>query len=383
MKTRDSPRLLIVDDEPAHLHALCETLGDQGFEVNGCAHPEEALLALGRQPYDLMLSDLAMPGMNGIELLKAALQRDPSMVAIIMTGEGTIGAAVEAMKSGASDFILKPFKLSVMLPVLERGLAMRRLRHENAMLERQVREHAAELEAANRELDAFTRSASHDLRSPLNAVLGYSSLLLHKVGPSLPPEQRRLIVNTEHAARRMDHLISALMRLSHLGRHALQLQPVNVGALVRAVVADLRQDEPQRDLIVQIDPLPPVIGDESLLRQVFFNLLSNAFKFTGRMASPVIEVGSMDGAADVPVYFVRDNGPGFDMQRADRLFEAFHRLHRSEDFEGSGVGLSIVQRVIQRHGGRIWADATPGHGATFYFTLRPEPDAVRANLAAA
>jgi FixJ family two-component response regulator len=288
MNSSESSRLLIVDDEPAHLRALCDTLEDQGFDVHGCSHPQDALEALRRTSFDLMLSDLAMPGMNGIELLRAALQRDPTMIAIIMTGEGTIGSAVEAMKSGASDFMLKPFKLSTVLPVLQRGLAMRRLRHENAMLERRVREHACELEAANRELDAFTRSASHDLRSPLNAVLGYSTLLLHKVGQHLPPEHRKLIVNTELAARRMDLLISSLMRLSHLGRHALTLQPVNLDALAHAVVADLRQDQPQREVSVQIDRLPPVIGDESLLRQVYFNLLSNAFKFTSRISASLI-----------------------------------------------------------------------------------------------
>ncbi|MDP9044419.1 MAG: response regulator [Pseudomonadota bacterium] len=368
--TRESARLLVVDDEPTHLRALCDTLEEQGFDVQACNHPSQALEALRRSRYDLLLSDLAMPDMNGIELLRAALLRDPSMVAIIMTGEGTIGSAVEAMKSGAFDFMLKPFNLSAVLPTLERGLEMRRLRHANAALERRVREHAAELELANRELDAFTRSASHDLRSPLNAVLGFSTLLLHKVGPHLPPDQRALIVNTELAARRMDQLISALMRLSRLGRHALRLHPVDLNALVQSVVLDLRRDQPQRDVSVDIHRLPAVIGDEVLLRQVFFNLLSNAFKFTSRVACALVEVGCLDAAADPPVYFVRDNGAGFDAQRAGRLFEAFSRLHRSADFEGSGVGLSIVRRVVQRHGGRIWAESVPGRGATFLFTLR-------------
>ena len=369
MTPSETARLLIVEDDPTHLRALCDTLGDAGYTVVGCSDAKAALEALHEGAYDVMISDLAMPGMDGIALLRAALAHDPSMVAIIMTGEGTIGTAVAAMKSGAYDYLQKPFKLSAVLPVLQRGLEMRQLRLQNSALERQVRVHAAELEAANRELDAFTRSASHDLRSPLNAVLGYSTLMLRKIAPQLPPEQRKLIVNTEQAARRMDQLIGALMRLSHLGRQALELRPVDVEALVRHVVADLAADRPEREVDWRIGALPPAVADESLLRQVYYNLLANAWKFTLRTGAPVIEAGCLeDGAA--PVYFVKDNGPGFDMARAERLFEAFHRLHRSDEFEGNGVGLSIVQRVVQRHGGRVWAESTPGAGATFYFTLR-------------
>jgi signal transduction histidine kinase len=361
-------KLLIADDEPMQLRALCDTLQDQGYEVQGCANGAEALAALQRAPFDLLLADLMMPGMSGIELLRAALAIDASLVGIIMTGEGTIGTAVEAMQSGALDYILKPFKLSAVLPVLGRALTMRHLRRENAALERRVREHAAELESTNRELDAFTRSASHDLRAPLNAVLGFSSLLLAELEEKVPPDQRNWMVQVQQAAQQMSDLIDALMRLSLVGRQALSLQKVDVAELVRGVVEELRQANAQRQVTVRIGPMPDVMADQQLLRQVFVNLLSNAFKYTRHVTAAEIDVRAEPRGVE-RVFSVRDNGPGFDMSRAERLFHAFQRLHSLEEFEGSGVGLSIVQRVVQRHGGRVWAHSVPGKGASFFFTL--------------
>jgi signal transduction histidine kinase len=364
-------RLLIVDDEAAQRHALCETLQAQGFDALGCGDAEAALAALRRQPVDLLLTDLMMPGTDGIALLRAARQIDPMLVAIIMTGEGTIATAVEAMRSGAFDYILKPFKLSAILPVLSRALAVRQLRIQNAALEQRLREHAAELEAANRELDAFTRSASHDLRAPLNAVLGFSSLLVQDFSSQLGAQQRNWLVEIQRAARQMSQLIDDLMRLSRLGRQALNLQSVDVTTLAQEVGTELAaQQEPARpNLQLRIDALPPALADAALLRQVLVNLMSNAFKFTRRVERASIHVGHEARAAGQPAYFVRDNGEGFDMAQADKLFQAFNRMHRSDLFEGTGVGLSIVQRIVQRHGGRVWADAAPGQGATFFFTL--------------
>ena len=372
MTSSKGVRLLIVDDETAQMQALCDTLEDQGYEVFGCSHGEAALAALRRAPFDLLLADLMMPGMNGIALLRSALLVDPLLVGIIMTGHGTIATAVEAMQTGALDYILKPFKLSAILPVLARALEMRRLRVENAALERQVREHATEMETTNRELDAFTRSVSHDLRSPLNVVLGFSSLLVSQPDSPLSEAQRNWLVQIERSALQMNQLIDALMRLSHLGRQALALQTVDLAALVRHVVGDVQRQDPQRSVAVQVGELPQTLADPSLLRQVFVNLLSNAFKFTRHSQPARVEIGcNLQGSERV--FFVRDNGSGFDSTRAERLFEAFQRLHRGDEFEGNGVGLSIVQRIVQRHGGRIWAEAVPGQGACFFFTLGAAP----------
>jgi signal transduction histidine kinase len=365
----DGARILVVDDERAQMQALCETLTHQGYRVRGCGGGPAALELLREAPVDLLLADLMMPGMSGIELLREALVIDPAIAGVIMTGEGTITTAVEAMRTGAFDYILKPFKLSAVLPVLARGLAMRRLRIENAALERRLHEHAAELEAANKELDAFTRSASHDLKSPLNAVQGFAVLLLEQVDNRLSPAELGWLRNIAQSARHMNTLLEDLMRLSRMGRQSLVLRTVDVSALVRRVVDEIRQhSESARSVEVSIGVLPTVEADEGLLSQVFVNLLSNAFKFSARSNPPRVEVGA-EAASDRPVYFVRDNGVGFEMSHANRLFHAFQRLPGASSYEGSGVGLSIVLRIVSRHGGRVWAESSPGQGACFRFVL--------------
>jgi signal transduction histidine kinase len=318
--------------------------------------------------FDLLLADLALPGMDGIALLREARQIDPHLVGIIMTGEGTITTAVEAMRSGAYDYILKPFRIGAILPVLQRGTAVRRLREDNDRLERDLRERAAELEATNQELDAFTRSASHDLRSPLAGVQGLVALALSQFAGELPPQLAQWLAQIEAETRRMMQLTDDLLRLSRLGRQAVEPTRVNVREIVDGVVEELRRREPERQVQVLIGSLPDAWADAGLVRQVFVNLLSNAFKFTRGSPQPTVEIGArlQDGQQ---IYSVRDNGAGFDPARADKLFMPFHRLHRPGDFEGSGVGLTIVQRIVQRHGGRVWARSEPGQGATFEFTL--------------
>jgi signal transduction histidine kinase len=367
--THASPaRLLIVDDEAVLLRSLCQTLQDQGYETTGFSSAREALAKLREQSFDLLLADLAMPEMDGITLLREALQVDRMLVGVIMTGEGTISTAVEAMRSGAYDYVLKPFKMAAILPVLQRGLAMRALRVENAELEGRLRERATELEAANRELEAFTRSASHDLRAPLAGVLGLCTLLDMQAKAAMSPQAASWLEQIETEGRRMLTLLDDLMRLSQIGRQVLELQPVDVSALARDVVRELREREPGRTLEVRIGQMHPVDADVSLLRQVFVNLLSNAFKFTRGQEHPIIDVGDQAIGGEV-AFHVRDNGVGFDMEHAAKLFSAFQRLHSQKEFEGSGVGLTIAQRVVQRHGGRIWVEAARDAGACFYFTL--------------
>jgi signal transduction histidine kinase len=373
MNDRRRARLLIVDDEAALMRSLCDTLRDHGYETIGFTSAREALEALRGSDFDLLLADLAMPEMDGITLLREALRIDALLVGVIMTGDGTIGTAVEAMRSGANDYILKPFKIGAVLPVLQRGLGMRALRAENAELERRLRERATELEVAYRELDAFTRSASHDLRAPLANVAGLSALLSARFDAQLPAQASLWLQQIEGEVRRLIRLLDDLMRLSRLGRQALDLQSVDVTALVHDVVDELRRHEPERAVQVVIDPMPVAIADRALLRQVFVNLLSNAFKYTHGQAQAGVHVGCQtdEGQGGVAAYFVRDNGVGFDMAHADKLFGAFQRLPQSAQFEGSGVGLSIVRSIVQRHGGEISAEAEPGRGACFRFTLAP------------
>jgi two-component system sensor histidine kinase/response regulator len=309
-----------------------------------------------------------MPEMDGIALLQAAQETDPELVGIIMTGEGTIATAVDAMKAGALDYIFKPLKLSAILPVLSRALAMRSLWLENAELVRRLREHAAELEAANKDLEAFSFSVSHDLRAPLRAMDTYCGMIEEELGHKLGASGMRMFKVVRDGTRQMGRLIEDLHAFARLGRQPLSKQPVSISALVHEVVDDLRKEQIQRRIEVRVEDLPDCLGDPALLRQVFVNLLSNAFKFTRKKEEARVEAGC-DQRGGERAYFIRDNGVGFDMRRAARLFEAFHRLHGGAEFEGTGVGLSIVHRVIRRHGGRIWAEAEVDRGATFYFTL--------------
>jgi signal transduction histidine kinase len=362
------PRILIVDDETAQMQALCNTLGDHGYETHGFIDGAAALEALGKARFDLLLADLMMPGMDGIALLQAAKQLDQDLVGIIMTGEGTIASAVAAMKTGALDYILKPFRLSVILPVLSRALAVRDLRIANAELQQSILERTAELEAANKELEAFAYSVSHDLRSPLLVISGSAEMLIDDYAKHIPAKAREIVRNIMMGSERMAQLINDLLRLSHLGRQTLAKSSVNVTALVREVLAELQREQSKRHIEVRIGDLPDCVGDPALLKQVFTNLLSNAFKFTRGKEQPVIEIVCRRTAGE-NTYCVRDNGAGFDMQQAKELFGAFQRFHNAQQFEGTGVGLSIVHRIVQRHGGRVWAEAEPDKGASFHFSL--------------
>jgi light-regulated signal transduction histidine kinase (bacteriophytochrome) len=229
-------------------------------------------------------------------------------------------------------------------------------------------DHARELEAANKELESFSYSVSHDLRAPLRAVDGFSRILLEDYAAQLPAEAARYLQLVRNNAQQMGELIEGLLTFSRLGRQPLNKQPVAVADLVRQVVAELRHLQPDRSVEVMVGDLPPCEADPLLLRQVFVNLLSNALKFTRNCEQARIEVGHQDGGGE-GVYFVKDNGAGFDMQYAHKLFGVFQRLHRSDDYEGTGVGLANVQRVLHRHGGRIWVEAALDRGATFYFTV--------------
>lgn len=361
-------RLLILDDEQNQMQALCNTLREQGYAVSGFTAAADALSALREQGFDLLLTDLMMPEMNGIDVWEKALKIDSRLVGILMTGQGTIETAVEAMKAGALDYILKPFKLSIILPVISRALAVRQLRLDNAALELRLQEHTAELEAANLELEAYAHSVSHDLRAPLRHIQAYTNMVLEDYGAQLPKEAIGFLNTVVNSARRMGQLTEDLLRLSQLGRKRIAKAPVKVAALVQEVLAELRKDQGQRQIEIQVGELPDCLGDVSLLRQVFVNLLSNAFKFTRQRPKALIKIHGQrkEGQA---VYSVCDNGVGFDMQHAQKLFGAFQRMHSADEFEGSGVGLSLVHRVLLRHGGRVWAEAETNKGATFSFSL--------------
>jgi len=256
--------------------------------------------------------------------------------------------------------------------VTDRRAAEMEIQTLNAELEQRVQQRTAELEASNRELEAFSHSVSHDLRAPLRAMDGFSRILIEDYSEELSPEAQRYLGLVRDNAQQMGSLIDHLLTFSRLGRQSLRKQEVAPIDLVREVLAGLQSEQEGRDIDMTIADLPPCQADPALLRQVFANLLGNALKFTRQRDKAVIEVGCQINGDDTPVYFVKDNGAGFDMQYANKLFGVFQRLHHTEDYEGTGVGLATVQRIIHRHGGRIWAEAKIDHGAAFYFTLGEE-----------
>lgn len=235
-------------------------------------------------------------------------------------------------------------------------------------LERRVADRTAQLEAANKELESFSYSVAHDLRAPLRAMDGFSRMVVEDFAPQLPEEAQRHLRLIRENAQQMGHLIDDLLTFSRLGRQALNRQPVNTAAIVRQVIQDLRHEHEGREVNLVVGDLPNCSADPALLKQVFVNLLSNTLKFTRTRDEASIEVRSQMNGSEA-VYLVKDNGVGFDMQYAGKLFGVFQRLHRAEEYEGTGVGLAIVQRIVHRHGGKIWAEAEVDKGATFYFTL--------------
>jgi light-regulated signal transduction histidine kinase (bacteriophytochrome) len=242
------------------------------------------------------------------------------------------------------------------------------IRQLNADLEARVRHRTADLETANKELEAFSYSVSHDLRAPLRAVDGFSQAVLEDYGTALPEEGRKYLHTIRDGAQRMALLIDDLLTFSRLSRMPLNKQPLNAASLVRDALADLESERNGRKIDLQVDVLANCHGDPALLKQVWVNLLSNALKYTREREIALIKVGSQSDNGET-IYFVRDNGTGFDMRYAHKLFGVFQRLHRADEFEGTGVGLAIVQRIVHRHGGRVWAEAAPERGATFQFSL--------------
>jgi PAS domain S-box-containing protein len=260
--------------------------------------------------------------------------------------------------------------LSAIVDITERKEAEAQIHRLNADLERRVKQRTGQLEAANKELEAFTYTVSHDLRAPLRAIDGFSRIVLQEHGEAMPAEAREYLQDVRANTQQMGQLVDDLLAFSRLGRQAINKQRVEAAEVVQRCLEELCGQQAGRQVEIITGELAPCWGDVSLLKQVWMNLLSNALKYTARREVALIEIGSQPGdASEEQVYFVKDNGVGFDMRYAQKLFGVFQRFHRAEDYEGTGVGLAIVQRIVHRHGGRVWAEAEPDKGAIFRFAL--------------
>ena len=285
--------------------------------------------------------------------------RDPDhAIRIIRASDAAIGG-----EGGKATHVV-----GINLDVTETFERLEEIRKLNASLKNR----AAELETSVKELDAFSYSVSHDLRAPLRAVDGFSRIVEEDYAPKLDDEGRRLIGVIRGEAQRMGRLIDDLLTFSRLGRQKVESGRIDMEAMARKVFEELTAVEPERTVHLDLHPIPPAFGSEAMIRQVWVNLIGNAVKFTGKRERAEIEIGVEPGEAGEQVYFVRDNGAGFDMRYADKLFGVFQRLHTHEEFPGTGVGLALVQRIVHRHGGRIWGEGEVEKGATFRFTI-PDP----------
>jgi len=246
--------------------------------------------------------------------------------------------------------------------------ARKRAQEEIVNLNTELSREIAELEARNKELEAFSYSVSHDVRAPLRHIIGFSRILSDEFPEDLTPAARECLKNIQNGALRLQRMVDDLLRFSRLGTQELKVHPTDLAAMVKQVISELQPELNGRKINFEVSFLPTVDCDEALMKQVFWNLIANAVKFTAGRESTLIEIGR-HAEADTNVFFVRGNGAGFNMKYADKLFAPFQRLHSQEEFAGTGVGLSIVQRIIAKHNGRIWAEAETNHGATFSFTL--------------
>lgn len=302
---------------------------------------------------------------------KVMEQRDFSLRAPKSTSD-EVGLLVDAFNGMLDELGQRAERLEH--SVREQERAEEELRTLNAELEERVDARTSQLAAANRELESFSYSVSHDLRAPLRAITGFSNLLWEDHKEHLDEEARRKLGIIRGQADHMGALIDDLLRFSRLGRKSMEPSLIDMAELANSTLERLEQDAASDQLEFHVGKLPPAIADRNLMQQVWINLLSNAVKFSSRTEKPVVEVGAIVGEEE-NVYYVRDNGAGFDPRYQDKLFGVFQRLHDSSEFSGTGVGLALVHRIVTRHGGRVWADGRPGEGATFHFSVpRERPD---------
>lgn len=370
-----TPDLLVVDDDSVELRALCQSLREEGYATSCHDEPARALDAMGEQSFDLLLTDLRMPGMDGLTMLRKARESDPDIGVIVLTGYGTVPSAVESLRLGAVDYVQKPVTLAALLPVIQRSLHLRAMAREKRALEVRDRLHTARLEAANRDLELFGARVAHDLREPVNIVRGFARMLSDRMPPGSPPE---LTVFTNHiimAADRADRLVRDLLAFARLSDKPLQRRAVDLNSVVQQARDMVQLSNPSRAAEWSIDPMPTVSVDASLLEQVFVNLFANALKYSAERQTSCIQVGYRHEPGVGHVVSVRDNGVGFNPAQADRLFIPFQRLHSSSQFEGSGMGLANVRRIVERHGGAVRAQSLAEGGAEFCVVLPVEGDA--------
>jgi signal transduction histidine kinase len=399
VESTEPVRILLVDDQQDNLlsaEAVLESLGQQIVKAES---GREALRQLLHHDFAVILLDIMMPGMDGFETATLIRQRERSRHTpiIFLTALGRSEDHIrQGYNLGAVDYMMKPFvpeilrsKVSVFVELNRKSQLLqqqsellerrnselqeaigrsRQAEEEIKALNRHLEKQIKQLAEVNHELEAFSYTVSHDLRGPLGRIAGFSQALLESYSASVDDKGRTYLERIETSSRGMCDLVEALLNFSRLTRMEVRLTEVDLSGIMHQLAAELQAREPERSVKVTIAPGATAWGDPELLQAVLQNLLDNAWKFTRKHASATIEFGVVMAGGE-PVYFLRDDGAGFDMRYHDKLFSPFQRLHSTKGFEGTGIGLATVERIVQRHGGRIWAESEVERGATFFFTL--------------
>ncbi|GMR20380.1 MAG: hypothetical protein BMS9Abin36_0975 [Gammaproteobacteria bacterium] len=419
-------RILVVDDIPQNLYLLRVLLASKGYEVFEASNGQEALAVASEAPPDIIVSDILMPEMDGFTLCQRWKSDDnlKQIPFIFYTATYTEPQDQDfALKLGADHFLTRPMKGSDFLREVAAVVETRdsayapipleveaeleedsykqyserlvrkledklqefekknrrsledeqMLKSMNRMLEQRVKERTQELEVTNHELEGFAYSVSHDLRAPLRSMDGFSKALLEDYNDMLDEAGKDYLARIIAASQHMDNLIDDLLILSRVASAEINRQELDLVEMAKDEVSLLVQAQPERKVEFISSEVPVLNGDPALFVIVLNNLLGNAWKFTSKVAQARVELG-WDKGGNGGAYFVRDNGAGFDMQYVGKVFDAFQRLHKAEEFSGTGMGLATVQRIIHRHGGRVWAEAEVDRGATFYFTVSSSVD---------
>jgi signal transduction histidine kinase len=367
--------ILLVDDDPTKRFALKTVLAPLGEAVVEAASGADALRQLLRQEFAVILLDVRMPIMDGFDTAHLIRQRPRSAVTPIIFVTALDKAETDMERGyelGAVDFVFAPVvpailraKVGVFVDLYR---AQQELRRYRTQLEELVEERTTALTAINRELEAFSYSVSHDLRAPLLAFDGLSQALLEDYGSRLDTRATDYLQRMRGASERMVSVFDGLQALFRVTGGEIRRERVDVSQLASEIVEELVVSSPARDVIINVAPALTVSADARLVRILLGNLINNAWKFTSKKAEATIEIGCEDVQGEERLY-VRDNGVGFDMLYAHKLFGAFQRLHSQSEFPGVGIGLATVRRIVNRHGGRCWAEGAVGEGATFYFVL--------------
>jgi two-component system, sensor histidine kinase and response regulator len=404
--------ILIAEDSPTQAEKLKYILKGQNYRVLAAVNGRAALELARREKPTLVISDVVMPEMDGYQLCHE-IKSDQALSdipVILVTTLSDPHDVIRGLECRADNFIIKPYDERYLLSRVQFVLVNHQIREadracigvevhfhgqrhfitadrlqilnlllstyeaaiqrnqELTLAKNELRRSNASLEAANKELESFSYSVSHDLRAPLRAIHGFTEMVLDDGSGQLDETGKERLVRVQSACTRMGHLIDDLLNLSKVTRSELHRAEINLGAIARNVLAELQKAHPDRRVALKVDDSLMASADGRLLQIVLENLLGNAWKFTSKTPDAVIEVTSrkQDGQQ---VFVVRDNGAGFDQANAKNLFGAFQRMHSADEFPGTGIGLATVQRIIQRHGGRIWAESKPGEGAAFFFTI--------------